>query len=529
MIENILGDIVQTDERYNIDLNSSKSKKFIKDLLNAIHELRNDIKKNKIKFKDFNIFKNNNFATKAASSSLFNIKRHYSSKVSKIINDYVGFNCMFFIDDIDEYNAYYLPNVDPSDIVTHISTTTGKAIGRGDVLLRHDEAISHIKEINEISHTNDLSSINNKASDILFNYFIVVFNGLMKNTEFSDEEIVSVILHEIGHSVSFITETAQEFHSSSMWGDIVEYSMDDDRSVEELNELLDEINKIKKEIKEEDIKKNTKQENILNFLPILQIWTRRSYKSTIDKLIKDDIASLIIKSLIMSIINIFIIKSVRNYLNKEKHGDKLGDSYDIAFHERWADEYVAEHGMAAHQSSILRKMRIFTADKSNRLEKEINAIFLLYITTIMLTQNHSDINKIIKINNSVKLFPMNIPYDNSIDRSSKLRLNTYKLFKRKDITPKIKKQLSEQIKHLDKDINEMKKLKKDMRRNKEINPITKKLQNLLNTLISGKMITSPGDKFTKDLEDLYYEMHERNESFVKNRFEYLQWEIDKRK
>ena len=518
MLNDIFEEEVSSLERYNINLDSSKSKRFIKDLTNAIHDVRDKINKNKVKFQKS--------STSLSDSLLYkSIDLYYDKKISKIINDYTGFNCMFFVESSNEYRAFYCPKIDKLNHYKDFLSTQGMAIGRGDVLLSHNEAIARIKELNEISHSDDLKLIDNNITEELFNYFLVTYKGLFSNKDFKDEEIVAIILHEIGHAVSFITETAQEFHSSSMWKEVVEYSIDDDRSLEELKDILDEIIEIKKEIKEDHGKQDTSKGNVINSLPLSIRILNKLYVNKLNKTLKiheNFFLTVLVTIIITSLVNLFIIRSIRNHFNKDKYGDKLGDSYDIAFHERWADEYAAEHGMGAYLTSALKKMKSFN-NSEKRLVNE--ASFIAYVTqhTYKFFYIYNSIKSIISINNSMKIRGDYIPYDSIMNRGILFKENTYKLFKNKNLSTSTKKILSEQIKMIDKEIEEIKKMK-----NIKINPITRQWHNILNKLISNDFVLTPGDKLSKDLEKFYFDMHNRSETFIKNRFDYKQYEIDTR-
>ena len=512
MLNDIFDEEVSSLERYNINLDSSKSKRFIKDLTDAIHDVRDKINKDKIKFEK--------------TSTLFkSIDIYYDKKISKIINDYTGFNCMFVVDSSNEYNAFYSPKINKLGHDKDFLSTKGMTTGRGDVLLSHNEALSRIKELNKISHSDDLKLIDNNITEELFNYFLVTHKGLFSNKDFKDEEIVAIILHEIGHAISFITETTQEFHSSSMWREVVEYSTDDDRSLEELKDILDEIIEIKKEIKEDHGKQDTSKGNVINSLPLSIRILNKLYVNKLNKTLNIQekfFLQTFIGVIIASLVNLFIIRSIRSHLNNDKYGDKLGDSYDIAFHERWADEYVAEHGMGAYSASGLKKMYSLHSSKS-RLVKEVGLIAYVAQHTYKFFYIYNSIKSIIEINNSMKIKGEHIPYDSIMGRAILCRKNTYKLFKNKDLSSNTKKILSEQIKMIDKEIEEIKKMK-----NIKINPITRKWLNILDRLISNDFVLTPGDKLSKDLEKFYFDMHNRSETFIKNRFDYKQYEIDTR-
>ena len=509
MLSKLLNEYNITEEKYNIKLNSSKTKKFIKDLTEAIHDVRELIKNNKIKYKRDN----------ATKSLKIKVGRYYDSKISKILNDYTGHNAIFVIENLDVYVAYYSPNVGDDNIVNHLSTKL-ETLGRGDLLMDHRQAIARIKELNELSHSDDISQIDNKAKEELYNYFIGITNSFFINPEFTDKEIVALILHELGHGVSYITETTQEFHSSSIWNDIVEYASDDNRSFEELIELLDEMHDIKKEIE------NTKPQIITKDLqPIMLLMTiliGGGYTLLTKLKIGGNffIPKLIVLTIIILLSNILLLRSYRHLINKRKYGDRLGDSYDIAFQERWADKYVAEHGMGYHLGSGLKKLRLVNFN-NNILRHIVSGIEVIALTTQSIIF-HRSIKNIIKNNNTFKM--SYIPYDDLIARMELMKKNTYKLFKNKELSLSVKRNLTRQLKDMEKDIAEIKRIKhiKDTGKTKTL------YARIIKGLINNKFAITPGGKIANDLEQLYFEMHGQTEDFIKNSFDYKQFQIDTR-
>ena len=193
--------------------------------------------------------------------------------------------------------------------------------------------------------------------------------------------------------------------------------------------------------------------------------------------------------------------------------------------ERWADEYVAEHGMASHYSSILRKRILFNINKSTKVKNEASKAAEVLQHTHKFIKVHRSIKEIIQTNNTLGLRGAYVPYETAIDRIELTKKNTYKLFKQRDLSPKVKKHLSKQIEVMDDDIKELKKIRRDNKNKLRINPITRAWNNIINKALSNKLIITPGDKFSNDLEKLYFKMHERNESFIKNKFDWYDYKI----
>ena len=531
MISDMLKDLNQSDERYNIDLDSSKSKRFIKDLIKSIHDIREELQEDKIKFKKINPRSSGDPVADLMSYIQIPLKIYHSAKISKIMNDYTGYNGLFIIIESNEPTAYYAPNLHNSTHhLTDFLSANAKSIGRGDVLLDHSRAINRIKELNEISHSDNLEYIDNSITEELVNHFICITDALFTDTDLTDEEIVAIILHEIGHAVSFITETAQEFHSSSMWGEIAIYSVNDNRSFEELKDLLDEMIKIKKEIKEEDEIEDRTSLNLMFSLKIIFKYIHKALNrliiNKIEEKVNDFFLRQLINGVIMSFVNSIILRSLRERYNHKKYGDKLGDSYDIAFHERWADEYVAEHGMGSHLAKALKKLTLSTLNKYPRLFFQFGIFLEMVQLTYMFVSINKDINTIINTNNTMKINGAYIPYDVIRNRLELTRKNTYKLFKKRNLSSKIKKHLSEQIKSIDEDIKNIDKLETEMRKKLRTNPLFRLWYKMVKRLVSGKIAITPGNIFSKDLEEFYFKMHNRNEYFIKNPFDHYQYLID---
>lgn len=250
-------------------------------------------------------------------------------------------------------------------------------------------------------------------------------------------EIASVILHEIGHALSFVEHCADMYYRTDIVQNTITYTNDltDDKTIEDV------VNKVEKETTDKTstgILVGLKSlKNLSIFTPILALLEIFLY----------------IPLLIGATLTRFPIDAVYSVLNssKIKTSDIVVTRNNASYSERVADEFVSRHGLAKEEVSAFVKINIFydqghqnmtigeVADKFGTLSSICYSIKLLktcFLYPLITLDTHT--------------------YDPLIMRLEQLVKDCYVAFKDDSLIHENREYYIDQVKSMEKFIDELK-------------------------------------------------------------------------
>jgi hypothetical protein len=284
-----------------------------------------------------------------------------------------------------------------------------------------------------------------------------LMNELTPNIEsLTSEEITAIMMHEIGHMMSFI----ENINNMTYLGQYVTNSVN---NLTDSKDLVSQFHKnykvLKAKINELGKSKaiSNKVENLLNkALDVVYYFDKENKNRFIGNAIKLLIGSTI-KIIILIILfatkravflrfvatiysQIFTYHLVSSYIvtkglkQKEKTGDDIFTSRNKYYFERIADEFVSRHGMGSYLATGLQKIISFmntlqaTSGVTTSPELATNKLVKYYLVTMTFVNNASALDTEISCSG----------YEVEIDRIGRLLENNMAAFKNRDLPNNVK-------------------------------------------------------------------------------------------
>lgn len=359
-----------------------------------------------------------------------------AAEIALVIERETGFSVKMYFEAFGDVNALFsfeLGNTPIDDVIDDMLRTQGQEYRKSRL---PSELFVEIQESLDL----DTGRLTNPKFSKCFNGAIYVALEFFDNERYTAKEITAIILHEIGHMVTYAERIGDVFHKSAMAHDALDDMFRNPKSRKVL--AKDAVALTRKIVKEKKGRTAKDLEKVLekydrDYSDMER--PRNPFVMLASFLILIPLLIFLSTAIVGYVINLvfratFGIFGSLTDVRTDRLADSLGGTSRVKYDERWADEYVSLHGYGLYLQTGLQKL---AQDSDFAMQKSTRILVSLFVS-VAVSERFAD----------GRYNPFALPYDEMNVRTQHIVQSAQAALRTKGISPRAKADLVAQIRLL---------------------------------------------------------------------------------